>query len=120
MIVINNSLFILQNLLVYYSHLHVTCETGTCIRFDQHLSCFAESTMQYLRHDRVYTHSKHGIHGVHSDLHGPWARDDGAFGRLDGRYSELELYNIKAAFSLIDSLWIDMSLGCLQVKLVCS
>ena len=76
--------------------------------------------MQYLSKDRLYTHVQSGANapwGGSLRTFGPWG--EGAFGRQEGRYSELELHSIKTAFSLVDSLWVDMSLGTSQVNPSC-
>ena len=65
--------------------------------------------MQYLRRDRMYTHLHIGATGLqgHSAVHFESCQD--------GIYPELAIHNIKTAFAVVDSLWVDLSMGTTEV-----
>ena len=64
----------------------------------------------------MYTHMRHAVNGLQGSSlrqYGPWSENK--LNRADGKFSELELYSIKTAFSLVENLWIDLSMGTTQV-----
>ena len=82
------------------------------------LLCRTESTIEYLRRDRLYTHVQRAASRPRRTSlgnFGPWA--ESASAQSSGKYSELELHGIKTAFALTESLWVDLSLGTTQVQI---
>ena len=72
--------------------------------------------MDYLRRDRMYTYAKNsakGFQGNSGSQSGSWGHK--SFINKNDIYSELELYSIQTTFSLVENLWIDLSMASSQV-----